>query len=271
VTRLTEEALRALTRARTPEAVGGALEALPLDDGRVHQVLLDRYAALDPEASRRDPGCHLRVALVRGLRGRAVAGDSPLLEAALWTYEFIPPEEVAGGLRGAALLVLAELDELLASFHAVRLLGDRHTSAMSGQPAVTAAQLLAVQRQVLPLYQRLTVPAIHPEVAAECLQGLGQAPPSLLDRLAEQFGQTGDGLVLIALVDVLLGHAEADRLGPALMVLVEECPDLDVVRYAAAAIVAGRKIALIEQLRARETLADPRGTLVREALSLLPS
>jgi hypothetical protein len=251
--------------------VGGALEALPVDDGRVRQVLLEKYTALAPEASRRDPGCLLRVAVVKGLIGRALAGDAPLLEAALWTYEFIPPDEVAGGLREAALLALGELDDLLASFHAVRLLADRHTNAMSGQPAVTAARLLAVQGQVLPLYQRLTVPGVHPEVAVECLQGLGQAPPSLLGRLAEQFGQSGDGLVLIALVDVLLGHAEADRLAPALMVLVEECPDLDVVRYAATAIVARRKTAPIEQLRARAILAGPRGALVREALSLLPS
>jgi hypothetical protein len=270
VTRLTEEALRALNRARTPESVGAALEALPIDDGRVRRVLLEKYAALAPEPSRRDPGCHLRVALLKGLRGRAVAGDAPLLEAALWTYEFIRPEEVAGGLRATALLVLREVDDRLASFHAVRLLGDRQTSRMSGEPAATAARLLAAQGEVLPLYQRLTVPDSQSEVAAECLRGLREAPQSVLGRLADELGPSRDGLVLIALIDVLLGHAEAERLAPALMGLVEECPDLDVVRYAATAIVAERRIAAIEELRARAGLDGQRGELVREALSLLP-
>ena len=270
MTRLTEEALRALRRARTPEAVDGALEALPLDDARVREALLEKYSALAPEASRRDPGCHLRTTLLRGLRGRAVADDGSLLEAALWTYEFIPPEEVAAGLRAVALLLLGELEDQLASFHAVRLLGDRHTNRMSGEPAVTAARLLAAQGQVLPLYQRMTLPHSHPEVAVECLRGLGEAPQSVLGRLAQDLGPSGDGILLIGLVDVLLDHTEADRLAPALMGVVEECPDLDVVRYAAAAIVAKRRIAPIDQLRARAGLDGERGLLVRDALSLLP-
>jgi hypothetical protein len=267
----TEQALVALSRARTPHAVAGALEALPPDEGRVRDVLLEKYASLATQGPRRDPGCFMRSALVSGLMGRAAAVDTPLLEAALWTYEFIPPNEVAKGLRAAALLVLGGLDDELAGYHAVRLLGDPHTSPMSGEPAVTAARLLAAQRQVLPLYQRLTLPGTASEVAAECLRALEGAPASLLRRLADEYAAATDGLVLLALVDLLTGHAQAAALAPALLAVVEQCPDLDVVRYAAMAVVAGRRRELIDPLRERASLEGPRGELVREALSLLPA
>jgi hypothetical protein len=267
----TERALEALSRARTPHAVAGALEALPPDEGRVREVLLEKYAALTAEGPRKDPGFFMRSALLSGLMGRASAADTPLLEAALWTYEFIPPNEVAKGLRAAALLVLGELDDELAGYHSVRLLGDPHTSPMSGEPAVTAARLLAAQRQVLPLYQRLTLPGTAPEVAAECLHALEGAPASLIRRLAEEYAGASDGLVLLALVDLLTGHAQAATLAQALLSVVEQCPDLDVVRYAAMTVVAGRKSELIDALRERASLEGPRGELVREALSLLPA
>jgi len=60
-------------------------------------------------------------------------------------------------------------------------------------------------------------------------------------------------------------------LAQALLSVVERCPDLDVVRYAAMTVVAGRKSELIDALRKRASLEGPRGELVREALSLLPA
>ena len=72
-------------------------------------------------------------------------------------------------------------------------------------------------------------------------------------------------------VDLLTGHAQAAALAQALLSVVEQCPDLDVVRYAAMTVVAGRKSELIDALRERASLEGPRGELVREALSLLPT
>jgi hypothetical protein len=69
----------------------------------------------------------------------------------------------------------------------------------------------------------------------------------------------------------LTGHAQAAALAQALLSVVEQCPDLDVVRYAAMTVVAGRKSELIDALRERASLEGPRGELVREALSLLPA
>jgi hypothetical protein len=270
VNQLTEEALRALSRAKTPEALGAALELLPDGEPRARQALLDRYHSLTAEPRRRDPGCLLRAALLRGLRGRALVSEVPLLEEALRTYEFRPRDEVAGGLRGAALLVLADLDETLAAFHAVRLLGDPHTGAMSGEPAASAARLLGSQGHTLVLYRSLLMPGLRPEVAAACFESLAAAPASVLAALAEERWHEHAGAALLALVDLLLAHPEAARLATTLAIIVEESEDLDVVRYAAAAAVAGRKAPLIQELRARASLPGPRGDLVREALTLLP-
>ena len=269
--RLTEEALRALSRAKTVEAIGAALELLPDGDPRTRRALLERYHALAADTSRRDSDCMLRAALIRGLRRRALASEVPLLEEALRTYEFRPGEEVAGRLRAAALLVLADLEEALAAFHAVRLLGDPHTSAMSGEPAVTAARLLASQGHPLVLYQALRGGAIQPELAAACFEGLAGAPASVLAALAEEHWKEYAGAALLALVDLLLAHPDAGRLSGVLAGIVEEATDLDVVRYAATAMVAGRKPPLIEALGTRANLSGSRGQLVREALTLLPT
>jgi hypothetical protein len=271
VNRLTGEALRALSRAKTVEAIGAALELLPDGDPRARQALLERYHALAADTRRRDSDCMLRAALLRGLRGRAMASEVPLLEEALRTYEFRPGEEVAGRLRAAAVLVLADLDDTLAAFHAVRLLRDSHTSEMSGEPAVTAARLLASQGHSLVLYQALRATAIQPEVAATCFEGLAGAPGSVLAALADDRWKECRGPALLALVDLLLAHPDAARLSAALVRIVEEAEDLDVVRYAATAIVAGRKPPYLEALGTRANLPGQRGELVREALTLLPA
>jgi hypothetical protein len=141
---------------------------------------------------------------------------------------------------------------------------------MSGEPAATAARLLATQGHALLLYQRLLGPEVPAEVAAACLPGLQAAPPSVLAALAEQHRASNDPALLLALTDLLLQHAESERLAPTLGTVIEQTADLDLVRYAAAAVVAGRKPPLIAMLRAHATLSGPRGELVREALALLP-
>jgi hypothetical protein len=232
--------------------------------------VLERYQSLAADGPRRDSGGLLRAALIRGLLRRALASEVPLLESALQTYEFIRSDEVACGLRAAALVAMADLDERLAAFHAVRLLGDPHTSQMSGEPAVTAARVLGSQGHTLPLYQRLLAPGVQPEVAAACFEGLGDAPASILGSLAEGPWQEAAGFVLLALIDVMLAHPDADHLANALAGIIESSDDLDVVRYAATAIVAGRRPGLIGELRLQANLPGPRGELIREALFLLP-
>src|ERR1700682_919048 len=119
-------------------------------DPRIRQVVAQKYETLNAEPRRRDSGCFQRTALVRALRGRASPDDIGLLETALWTIEIVGRFDAATDLRAAALVTLNDVDGALAAFHAVRLLSDAHE--MSGEPAVTAARLLAMRDELLPLY-----------------------------------------------------------------------------------------------------------------------
>ena len=101
-------ALEILERERSTQVVSEALEALahaPVREGR--PLLLRLYTYYDKAGVKRDAG------------------------------EDLPPqrEECAGDLRAAGLVLLSQLDPMLASFRCARLLVDVHTSRMSGEPA----------------------------------------------------------------------------------------------------------------------------------------
>jgi hypothetical protein len=119
-----------LGRARNPEAIASAVGMLgQSDDPRIRTVIADRYAILGADPRRRDSGCFQRTALIRALRGHATRDELRLLEAGVWTHEFAGRDDVAGALRRSALLALNDVDEALAAFHAVRMLGDAHPRA----------------------------------------------------------------------------------------------------------------------------------------------
>ena len=141
-----QDALELLERERGKQVVSEALAVLdhrPIPQAR--PILLRLYAHYDEAGVKRDAGGDLRTALLGALLSIADTRDQALAERALTTYEFLPPtrEESAGGLRAAGLVLLHNLDPLLASYYATRLLVDEHTSCMSGEPAVSAARLEA--------------------------------------------------------------------------------------------------------------------------------
>src|SRR5438874_637124 len=180
-----ELGLALLGRAGNPEAIATAVGTLgDSADPRIRQVIGQKYAALNAQPRRRDSGCFQRTALVRALRGRATTDDLGLLETALWTIEIIGRFDAASELRAAALVTLNDLDGSLACFQAVRLLSDAHE--MSSEPAVTAARLLAMREQLLPLYGLIVNGGGTSEVRAECLRGLTGLPVSLVAHLLEQ-------------------------------------------------------------------------------------
>ncbi|NTU81351.1 MAG: hypothetical protein HGA45_18565 [Chloroflexales bacterium] len=144
-----------LTTERRAQIVGPALAALeqqPLPEAR--PALLRLYAHLGADGTRHDAGGTFRASILRALRPWATIDDLPLLERAVTTYEFLPPgrSEEATPIRGAGLVALADLDPELAGFHAARLLVDIHTSRPSGEPAKTAAGVLAACSEHLALY-----------------------------------------------------------------------------------------------------------------------
>jgi hypothetical protein len=271
---LSAAGLRLLESARTPEQVEAALEAVPSNDPGIRPVLLRRYQAIATQEPRKDQGAAIRTALLKALRPCVQAEDAPLLEAALWTYEFMPNpggerDEVAGGLRGAALIALNDVDAPLAAFHAARLLIDPHTSRFSGEPALTAVRVLSQQDQALLLYE-YAARGGGGEVMAECLRALSSAPPSVVRRLVEGQLATRDEIALLGVIDLLIAHSDRSTFTPVLIDFLRATALLDVYRYGVHAMVAARRPDLIAELG---TLAESERrqaqlAILREALGL---
>jgi hypothetical protein len=224
-------------------AVLGAREAPGL-----RPLLLRKYAHCAGDPARRDQGGGLRSLILRTLRPLATKDDIPLLERAASTYEFLFGE-AAGDLRAAALIVLNEVDDRLASFHCVRLLIDPRTSIMSGEPAVTAARILAAQGQHLPLYNYLLQGSGGvADVRAECLRSLTTLPASLLPPLVERFIAGEDEIVLLGLFDLLLARPDRADYLPPILDFLRETRLYNSYRYLISAIVASRDAAFIASL-----------------------
>lgn len=241
-------------------------------DAAARPVLVERYARLDATRGKHDQGATLRTAIVRALREIARIEEIPLLERAATTYEYLPPgrHEVAGALRGAALVTLTEVDPRLAAHHAARLLLLGDASPMSGEPAATAVRVLAAQGQTVLLYGYASSGAPEGEVLAESLRGLTELPSSLLGPLVERHRESRNEAVLLGLFDLLLAHPARAAYVEFLLDYLRDTPLLHLARYLARAIVAARDPALIAGLTAiaREEGDTPRGDLAREALAL---
>jgi len=258
-------ALMLLSTERQHEVVASALEVLAGgDDPRLRPALLARYGQLAESPSRLDSGASLRAALLRALGPLVLPEDRPLLERAAMTYESLPPftspmrGDLASGLRAAALDALDGSDRDAAGYHAARLLADSRTSQMSGQPALTAARVLAGQGQTLPLYAyaaRESGTGTLPEVVGECLRHLVELPPMLLAELVARFSDSSE--------EVIEYHG-------FLQGFLRETRTLNVYRYLVLAIRAGRDEPLIALLRAHQQAErDPRKVQVlKEALGV---
>lgn len=261
-----ERALRMLGSARTSQAVEAAVELLPPGEPALRPTALAHYERLAAEHTRRDPGAHVRAALLGALRPVALPEDIGMLERAIATYEYLPPgrEEVAGRLRGAALVVLAGLDERLAGFHAARLISDPWTSSMSGEPALTAVRVLAAQDQLAVLYGWLASAGPKaPEPAAEALRAMTGAPAGIVEDLVERVAPSRDEVLLLGLFDLLLATPGARRFEGFVLEFLRDTELTDLFGAVAATIIAGRRERLTEGLRAM------RGALARDKAAAL--
>ena len=265
-----ELGLALLGRAGNPEAIATAVGTLgDSADPRIRQVIGQKYAALNAQPRRRDSGCFQRTALVRALRGRATTDDVALIETALWTVEIIGRFDAATDLRAAALVTLNDVEGRLAGFHAVRLLSDAHE--MSGEPAVTAAKLLALREQLLPLYGLVSSRGGTPEVQAECLRGLTTLPVSLVARLLQQYHDERDSTIVLGLFDLLRGHASRAEFAGFIASFLDRTQSIDLYRFVVNSIVASRDPALSLLLRRPDGPGEnsPKGKVLREALALV--
>lgn len=267
-----ELGLALLARARNPEAIGSATHLFGESaDPRIQQTLREKYAWLSAEPRRRDSGCFQRCAVVRAMRGRATADDIAVLEQALWTVEIMGRFDSANELRAAALITLNEIDGHLASFHATRLLSDGHE--MSGEPALTAARLLAYREELLPLYGMVVGGGGRSEVVAECLRGLTTLPDSLVVRLLDRYRQEKDETVVVGLFDLLLGHTSRGAYTQFIAEFLDKTQSLDLYRFVVNSIVATRDPTLLALLRREDGPAkdSSKGKVLAEALALMPA
>jgi len=233
--------VRTETDALALEAALRALAERPTLDAR--EPLARLYERLDAKGVRRDQGCHQRVGILKALRSIVRDEDRALLERAALTVEYLPPgrQDVAHVLRATALLTLDALDSELAAQHAVRLLFDGEAQPMSGEPAVTAARLLAAQAKTLPLYAyTMQREGQQAEALAECLRNLAVLPASLLAGLVERHGAPQADVILVGLFDLLLAHPAGQAHLGFVTDFLTTTRRVDVYRYVIMALLATR-------------------------------
>lgn len=264
-------ALRLIESDRNNEVLLAALKVLAeTADDAYRPLLRARYAHYAALPNRRDQGGTLRAAILAVLQPLAHHDDVPLFEQAVTTYEFLFGE-AAGNLRAAGLLALSRADAELSGYHAVRLLNDQYTSIMNGEPAVTAARLLAAQRQLLPLYAYV----IHDgerqgDVVAECLRSLVVLPTRLLPALVKRYSTATDEIILLGLFDLLLTHPARSEYVDLVFEFLATTPLLGIYRSLVMTLLVSRDEALIARLRAlAEQERHPgRLAILREGLAL---
>lgn len=263
------------------EAVFAALQILartPLDEAR--PALHKLYDYYETHGKTRDPSAFIRGAILQALRQIVLPVDIPFLVHATETYVFPPPsfKEEGAPLRSAALVALAELDETLARYHAVRLLANEHTDPMSGEPALTAAQVLAAHEEMLPLYFYVMQDGarVVPEVVSECLRNLLTLPPDLIPGIIERYTPKleieANQMILVGLFDLLLRHREGPYGWDFLRTFLQKSTQLDAYRYLAVTIPTLGKQTLLDLLLDAAQFEQQRAKLqiLLDALALLP-
>jgi hypothetical protein len=218
------------------QVVKAALDVLAKNPTpRARASLRDLYWHYAEHNGTSDPGAYTRTGILKALHPIMGMDDTDLVVDAVTTYEFLPPsfQEEAGLLRGTAIVLLAELDGRLAAFFATRLLADGYTESMSGEPALTAARVLAAYGELLPLYFYATRQkgAGHPEVTAECLRNLEDAPEVVIDELVAQFTDSEDRAALVGLFDLLVSVEDAPRHADFLSDFLRRSKDADLYNY----------------------------------------
>jgi hypothetical protein len=274
-------AIELIARERVHRLLEPALDLLvdrPVAAAR--PALRERFLDLTENGIRYDQDCSLRVRLVKALRAIGSPDDVDLAECGVRTIQLQPPAriDVAQALRGQSLLWQSEHALERAQYLAVELLQDPHQSTFSGEPTVTAIQLLAASGQILPIWSLARRPGTQPDVLAQAFASLRNAPADLqLDALRTHLadsvvrGESGEGVALVAAEAIVLNHladgydAVADLLG--------DTPNLNLLTYLVRTITRTGDEAMRDRLKALAAIErDPRrAAIFADALGLRSS
>jgi hypothetical protein len=232
--------------------------------------LLKRYRHDHTNGPRRDAGGHVRAGVLEALRGTFSRDDLELLEDAVLTREEIRAVEVAGRLRARALLALDDVDDEIASYHAVPLLLDATATDPSNESALTAVGVLASRGRLRPIFLFAITGEGHPLVLSECLRRLTPLPEALVPSLIERHARASSPAVAVGLIDLLVGHEAWRAFRPAVADVLNTLPDRDAHAYAVTSIVASRRPELVEDVIALARAEQDRAKILNyvEALEL---
>lgn len=269
-----------LLQARNgPEVVLTALQVLtrtsPAGTAAARSALLELYHHYSGRGQKQDPAAYLRAAILRALRTMVMPENVPFLAQATETFVFPPPEfkEEGAMLRSAALLALVEVEDELARYHAVRLLANEHTDAMSGEPALTAAKVLAAQGEILPLYFYVMQDGVRvlPEVVSTCLSNLTSLRTDLLAGILSRYAEAAHEVVLVGLFDLLLNHRDGLQGVEFLTQFLQQSQLLDAYRYLVVTMVTSGRRDVVQCLlnASRVGLPKAKVAILREALTLV--
>lgn len=189
---------------------------------RARHPLRERFADLMDNGIRHDQDCALRERIARVLQEIGDLDDQDLAERGLHTIQLQPPAriDVAQGLRGRCLLWLSDLAPERANYYAVEMLSDPHRSIYSGEPTVTAIQVLAARGQILPIWALARRDGLPPDVLAQAFASLRKSPRDLqLEALRNHLarargdGESGEAIALVSAEAIILnaltnGYAE---------------------------------------------------------------
>jgi hypothetical protein len=239
--------------------------------------LRERFVDLTETGTRYDQDCSLRVRIVKALRAIGAPEDLDLAERGVRTIQLQPPAriDVAQALRGQSLLWLGDLALERAQYRAVDLLHDPHQSTFSGEPTVTAIQLLAASGQILPIWSLARRPGPQPDVLAQAFASLRHSPLDLqLEALREHLadgvarGESGEGVALVAAEAIVLNQLSGGY--EAVAALLRDTPNLNLLTYLSLAIVRSGDDAMGERLKslAASEREPRRAAIFADALRL---
>jgi hypothetical protein len=269
-------AIDLLARERAHRLLEPALDLLlEKPTATARPALRDRFLDLSESGVRYDQDCSLRVRIVKVLRATGSPDDVDLAEQGVRTIQLQPPArvDVAQPLRGQSLLWLADFSPDRALYLAVELLHDPHQSAFSGEPTVTAIQVLAAKGQILPIWSLARRAGPQPDVLAQAFASLRNTPADLqLDALREHLadalprGESGEGVALVVAEAIVLNRLTAGY--DAVVDLLRQSPNLNLITYLAITIVRSGDDAMHAKLRGLlDAERDPRkAAALRDAI-----
>lgn len=272
-------AMEVLADEGSPELVKLALESLGEQvravDGAALRGLYDDF---DRDGAKKDPGGNVRVEVLRALWHLRSQDDLALAFRARSTFE----RTLQGNgemIRAAGLALLGVLDPGRGAVEAVLVLGRddadllKASSAMTGEPALTAVRLLASlgESNAVLLYV-LSGKAPNSDVTGEALRGLATLDAGVLEPILMDLARSDDDGLLVAVCDVLVEIPSSPSVETIVRTLLDSPARGEVYQFLVSSIVASRREDLIEVVIASlpREMSQKRLRAAVEALRLAP-